>query len=779
MTDEVSDSPWLAAPANTDVLFLLDATTSLDRELLEGWIQSTRPRTAPSHAIISASPDAVASYLANVTEPESVWLQPLRIAWLAARRQREGGMMAAVFGSLATQPTPWRRRRIAARHPDRVRKLLGDGALLSDIKHTHAERHDETSLIPLADFIVRQAVVALERAERLARGARYKIARLLAGDILGQSAFQRQLADIAQQRDTSLANVQGESQRYLDEMGALQSPITLDFVTALYRQVTAANHDPNIDVRADQLERVAAHMRKQPVAFLISHKSMLDTACLSLVLYDADLPLPLTFGGINLKTPGFGALARRAGIIFLRRSFQDNAIYKATFRRYIDYLIEKRFSLLWALEGTRSRTGKLLPPRYGLFNYVVDSILRTRLYNTVFIPVSVVYDQITEVDDYAREQQGQSKTPEGMAWMVRFFRRGTPHGRIFLRFGAATEFGELAGSGELDAGVASERKQELVQSLAFRTAVNMNADTPITVSAVVTLILLASGTRALTLTDVHGLARAGSALLKRRRLELVGADSLREPIDIERALRQLEGTGIVTVHRDGLEPVYAISEDQHLKAAYYRNTAIHHFVLDAIVEVALLAAANAAQPLDAFNNQAEQLREMLKFEFYFPQRSDYLDAIHQTATDRFTDWRTALQSGDGATADMLSRTAPLLAHAVLRTFVDAYRIVAEYMSLEGDRAITDQAALASDCLKFGRQLRLTGRVFSAESVSKTLFETAFRLADYRQLFAANRAAERSDWFNELATLARQLDRVLGMALAEDDRRRHERIVPNE
>ena len=125
--------------------------------------------------------------------------------------------------------------------------------------------------------------------------------------------------------------------------------------------------------------------------------------------YEANLPLPLTFGGINLNAPGLGAIARRSGIIFLRRSFQDNEIYKATFRRYIDYLIEKRFSLLWALEGTRSRTGKLLPPKFGLFNYVFESIMRTRNYDVTFVPVSVVYDQITEVEDYAIEQRGQKK----------------------------------------------------------------------------------------------------------------------------------------------------------------------------------------------------------------------------------------------------------------------------------------------------------------------------------------------------------------------------------
>ena len=771
MTDA---SPWQSAPADAEILFLLDVDTRLERELLETWIDGTRPEIPPRHSLCPADPQSIADYLAGVADTDKVWLQPLRIAWLPAQRQREQGLIGAVFGSLATQPVPWRRRRIAASHPERVRHLVGDGAKLGALAREHADRHDETSLVPLADFIVRQAVVALERAERLARGARYKIARLLPGDILGNAPFQRQLGEIALQRDERIDELRNESVRYLHEMGALQSPVTLDFVTALYRQVAAANHDPNIDVVPDQLAAIAAKLARQPVVFLISHKSMLDTACLSLVLYDADLPLPLTFGGINLKTPGFGALARRAGIIFLRRSFQDNAVYKATFRRYIDYLIEKRFSLLWALEGTRSRTGKLLPPRYGLFNYVVDSILRTRLHNVAFVPVSVVYDQITEIDDYAREQRGQSKNPEGIGWMVRFLRRGKPHGRIFLRFGEALEVTDVVPDRELTAGISLEQKQDLVRSLAFRVAVNMNSATPITMSAVVTLILLAGGTRALSLPDLHGLARAGAALLRKRKLELVGAESLKQADAIELALRQLEGTGIVTVHRDGLEPLYAISEDQHLAASYYRNTAIHHFVLDAICELALLGAAGKDDPVTVFDDEADALREMFKFEFYFPQRAEYTDEIRRTADERFGRWRERLAESEDSIAQKMAATAPLLAHAVLRTFVDAYRIVAEYLSLEGNRPVTDRAALTADCLKFGRQLRLTGRVFSAESVSKTLFETAFRLAEYRDLMAGGRAVERTAWFNELATFAKRLDRILGMTLAQDDERRDAR-----
>ena len=34
----------------------------------------------------------------------------------------------------------------------------------------------------------------------------------------------------------------------------------------------------------------------------------------------------------------------------------------------------------------------------------------------------VVYDQITEVEDYSIEQRGQKKKPEGITWPLRFLR---------------------------------------------------------------------------------------------------------------------------------------------------------------------------------------------------------------------------------------------------------------------------------------------------------------------------------------------------------------------
>ena len=763
-------SPWPKDHEHA-VTFLLDARDDFEDGLLRNWVARHRPRSdsSPRHSIVTLSRGGENASLARTLgDDDRTWMQPLRIAWLPA--SSAGGnrsLSGAVYGRIAT-PGPIGRRWLARRQPERLAYVAGDGASLSDLRDRHAGSDGATgSPRELAEFIAGQALISLERSERTIRGARYKIPRILHSDVFANEGFQQMLANVAQQRDRPMSGVLGKAARYLKEMAATQTPFTLDMMTALYRSAIRSNHDAKIDVDETQLATVQETLATRPVVFLISHKSMLDTAALSLVLFDADLPLPLTFGGINLRTPGIGALARRSGIIFLRRSFQDNEIYKATFRRYIDYLIEKRFSLLWALEGTRSRTGKLLPPRFGLFNYVVESILRTKLYDVTFVPVSVAYDQITEVEDYAIEQRGRTKKPEGLAWAVRFLRRGKSRGKIHLRFGETLSITDLIDGDELDAGIDNQKKQILVATLAFEVAVRMNAATPITAVAIVTLVLLAGGNRAMSLDQVQTLARSGVALMRRRELEIVGRSDFDDPDDVRATLDELHQTGIVNYLDDGTERLYAIGADQHLNAAYYRNTAIHYFVLDAFVEIAMLAAgAEPDDPLRVFFSTAANLRELFKFEFYFPRRAGYRTEIDKRARDRFHDWEGILRKKEMGAMESLREVRPLVAHVVLRSFVDAYRIVAKVLATKGEDTLEDEAGFLTQCLKTGKQQLLQGRVFSAESVSRTLYGTGLKLAKYRGLLAAGKAEARQEFHREFVRIDGWLDEILAISLAD-------------
>ena len=103
-----------------------------------------------------------------------------------------------------------------------------------------------------------------------------------------------------------------------------------------------------------------------PLVFLPSHRSNLDRLSLQYMLWENDFPPNHTAGGINLNFFPVGPLIRRTGVFFIRRSFKDNELYKHVLKSYLGYLVEKRFPLEWYMEGGRSRSGKLLPPRLGL-----------------------------------------------------------------------------------------------------------------------------------------------------------------------------------------------------------------------------------------------------------------------------------------------------------------------------------------------------------------------------------------------------------------------------
>ena len=758
-------SPW---PEIDDgaVAFLLDARDDFEAGLLRDWVEAQRPDAGSRtpHAFLRLPDSRADDWLSDLPDGGGdVWLPPLRIAWLPGPRTAGGRSLQDFFYGRISEPGRMRRRWLARHQPERIAYIVGDGAYLDAIRERAPRSGDDE----LAGFIANQAMIALERSERIVRGARYKVPRIRHSDVFANAEFRSFIANVAQQHDRSVHDVTDQAARYLREMAATQTPFTIDMMNALYRSACRSHHDAEINVDKGQLEQVARTLTRRPVVFLISHKSMLDTMALSLVLYDADLPLPLTFGGINLNKPGLGAFARRSGIIFLRRSFQDNEVYKATFRRYIDYLIEKRFSLLWALEGTRSRTGKLLPPRFGLFRYVVDSITRTGLYDLTFIPVSVAYDQITEVEDYSIEQRGQKKKPEGITWPLRFLRRGRSRGQIHLRFGEGLTIRDLVGPAELEAGLDDHKKRILVPTLAFEVAVRMNAATPITATAIVTLILLAGGNRAQSLSEIQTLARAGAALIRRRRLEIVGRANFRDADAVLATLAELHETGIVSYLDEGTERLFAIGADQHLNAAYYRNTAIHYFILDAFVEIALLdAASESGDRREIFFARTGELREHFKFEFYLPRRANYRSEIEKRVSDRFDDWENLLQRDDASVRAALDDVQPLVAHGVLRSFVDAYRVVAGVLAASGPDAVDDVNSFLSRCMKTGKQQLLQGRVFSAESISKSLYETGLKLADYRGLLAANQADARHDLHQYFRRINNRLDEILAITLAK-------------
>jgi glycerol-3-phosphate O-acyltransferase len=625
----------------------------------------------------------------------------------------------------------------ARRHPERHCVVIGDPAPVSELRRrwSQAGGTDPTHTVGFAEFVTRQAALALERAERRLRGTHYKVPRFVCEEIVARPAFRAGIARLAAELRRPVAAVQREAVRDLREIAATHSPHVIDLTTHLIRFLYTRGYS---ELRYDgqQLEQLCALGQRAPLVFLPTHKSNLDHLVLQYVLQEHGHPPTHTAGGINMNFLPVGPLLRRAGVFFIRRTFKDDPVYKLVLQHYIDYLIEKRFALEWYLEGGRSRSGKLLPPRFGLFANVVDAYRRGRSDDVLLIPVAIVYDQIQDIADYVAEQRGDAKQRESFGWLLRMVRRlHRNYGGIHLRFGEPLSLARTLGPPTPTAEPNPDERNLAVQKIAFDVAVRLNRVTPITPTSLIAMALLGLGDRAATVDElVKGLTNL-TAYVRRRGLPTTVPIELDTAAGVQRALDQLVESRVVSVFAAGLDIVYRIAPHQHLAAAYYRNTIIHFFVTPSIAELALLRAAGVA-PSDApavFWAEALALRDLLKFEFFFADKDAFRAELREDVTLHAPGWESVLGGGAGAVGAIVRRFKPFSAHRVLRPFLEAYRVVGDALERHEPAQVVHESAFLATCLALGEQYRLQRRIQRAESISKVLFATALRLADNRGL----------------------------------------------
>lgn len=767
----------LGAPSR--VVFLLDASSKLERKLLLSWIDRNRPSgwdealvetidIPPTRRRRRVSLEPLQNTLAS---PGQVLLAPLRVAWLPRKRdgEREARFSDVLRLGDPRDPGVVRQHGVLRREADRCRIVAGDPATASELRDRWrnaggaAMEQDDG----LADFVSRQAVLALERAERQLRGARYKVPRLVHEDVLRQPAFVSGIKRLADELGTSEKRARRDAAGYLREIAATHSTFVIDLVAQLIRLLYTRGYSEALHYDRDKLERVQALAQKHSVVFLPTHKSNLDHLVLQYMLHENGHPPNHTAGGINMNFFPLGPLVRRSGVFFIRRTFKDNPVYKFVLRNYVDYLIEKRFSLEWYIEGGRSRSGKLLPPRFGMLAYVVDAYLRGKADDVVLIPVSIAYDQITDVHDYAAEQTGAAKQKESLSWFVGIVRRlGARYGDIHITIGDPLSLAKALGPADPNSAPNPDTQNLALQKLAFEVCVRINEATPITAASLVTLALLGAGEQACTVDEVRLRLISLLDMVKQRDLPTAEGFSVDTNEKIESTLLALEENGVTTRFSEGSDCVYRIGPDQQLAASYYRNSIIHFFLNPAITELSLLAAAedDTGDRIAAFWRAAMQLRDLLKFEFFFAEKDAFRAAIQREIAEREPRWEETLNQDSDAIHELVRRWRPLTAHRVLRPFLEAYRIVADQLE-RADSPVETNAFLES-CTGLGRQYHLQRRIRSTASISSVLFKNALQLAANRGLLKSTESdllAWRRIFADEVRTAIRRIDAIDALA----------------
>jgi len=253
---------------------------------------------------------------------------PVRIAWRIPNfeKSRAVKMRHVIFGD-PRNPGSFRARSILLRDKRRAHCLTGQPATIGELEQSFAELskdYTQTDHMEFAAFVVRQAGLVLDIAERGLRGRRYKVPRHVADGLRSDARFRTAMTRLSSDMGQSETALYEQAAKYMKELIARPSPLFIDMKAKLDRFMLSQGYEDDVVFDRKELTRLRKTMREHPTLLLFTHKTYIDGVTATDLAYQNDLPLIHLFGGINLDFFGLGFMLRRAGTIFIRRSFENN-----------------------------------------------------------------------------------------------------------------------------------------------------------------------------------------------------------------------------------------------------------------------------------------------------------------------------------------------------------------------------------------------------------------------------------------------------------------------
>jgi glycerol-3-phosphate O-acyltransferase len=351
------------------------------------------------------------------------------------------------------------------------------------------------------------------------------------------------------------------------------------------------------------------------------------------------------------------------------------------------------------------------------------------------------------------------KRKESLAWFFNYvFGMKEPYGRVYVRYAEPLDLADYLEGEGID--VTAPRGLSTAARVAFDTCTRIEQATPIKSADVLCMVLLGANGRALTGREVFQRANEIAMVIQERNLPTATGFSLDNEEQVQAAVLAMRRSKLIKRYDRGAQPVYFIPEDQQLAAAYYRNTITHFFLAAALGEVGLaLCVDDIALPdREGLHQRVDGLRDLLKFEFFFSRQEAFWEEVLREVSRRYPRW----ESGEVSMQRQLRDHPPLFGHAILRSILEAYHVMASTLDLLDGEAVTDTRDFTAKLLDHGRELLLRKLIDSESSLSRDLFATGLKLAEYRGLLTGD-ATElrrlRSDFARETTDALAAVNRL--------------------
>ncbi len=473
------------------------------------------------------------------------------------------------------------------------------------------------------------------------------------------------------------------------------------------------------------------------IIYVPSHRSHMDYLLLSYLLYARGTVPPHIVAGVNLDLPVIGGILRRGGAFFIRRSIKGSALYSAVLSEYVAQLVAGGYSIEYFIEGGRSRTGRLLPPKGGMLSMTVRAYLRDLSRPVLFQPIYIGYEKLLEGNSYSDELTGKSKKKESI-WRLLI---GIPkvlrsnYGQVVVNYGEPIHLSTLLGeeAPEWNGQPVSEDAKpawlsNTVDALAERIQVEINRAADVNPINLLALALLSTPKHAMGEADLLTQIALSKTLLAE---VPYGERVTVTPHTPQEIIAHGEEINVLQRTAHPLGDVLSVDDEKAVLLSYFRNNVLHLFVAPAWI--ACCFQHNRRMSRGAVLRLGRALYPFLQEELFLPRDEEAFVARLEKTIDVFVREglieHVASNAGSGdEDGGILSRNAGqsdevfrlrAIGHALQQAF-ERYYIAISVLVKNGPGALTS-GELEHLCHLAAQRLSLLYAPAAPEFFDKTLF----------------------------------------------------------
>jgi glycerol-3-phosphate O-acyltransferase len=464
------------------------------------------------------------------------------------------------------------------------------------------------------------------------------------------------------------------------------------------------------------------------IIYVPCHRSHIDYLLVSYFVYHNGLVPPHIAAGVNLNLPVVGRILRKGGAFFLRRSFKSQKLYSAVFHEYLARILANGTAIEYFIEGTRSRTGRLLPPKGGMLSMTVRSYMKSPTRPIMFQPVYVGYERLVEGSSYTAELSGQKKKSESLGDLFKAFRiLKERYGKVHVSFAEPVLLDDLLGQHAPSWKELSATEEErpawlnaLVSDLGQRIMVGMNQATHVNAINLLAAILLTTRKLAMDRAELAGQIGIYQDMLKSCPYSDRVTITDKTPEEVISYGIEL---GVIASREHPLGEIISVAEEQSILLTYFRNNISHLMAIPSLV---------ASCFLNSRSIDTKQLRQIalalypfLKSELFLPwDEASFMDAVDAHAAwlvdrgllNKSSDEARLKRPEGGSLEDLQLR---IMGHALLQTF-ERYFITVAILAKNGSGVLT-RSELESLCILTAQRISQLNEFAAPEFTDRNLF----------------------------------------------------------